>query len=78
MTGYKLLQRLGTDYGWPAEVALHHHERENGPGYPKGLKGDQIRPFAKVVGIVGVYDAVTHARPQREPFLPFNAIKEIV
>ncbi|MBW1973882.1 MAG: HD-GYP domain-containing protein [Deltaproteobacteria bacterium] len=76
--GYKLLQRLGTDYKWLAEVALQHHERENGCGYPKGLKGDQIIPYAKIIGIADVYEAMTHVRPQREPFLPFVAIREIV
>jgi putative two-component system response regulator len=48
-----------------AEIALHHHERWNGTGYPAGLNGDSIPLTARVVGLADVFDALTHARPYR-------------
>lgn len=55
--------------------ALMHHERCDGSGYPHGLKADKIDEFAKIVGIVDVYDAMTSARPYRGPLCPFEAIE---
>jgi HD-GYP domain-containing protein (c-di-GMP phosphodiesterase class II) len=46
-------------------VAHEHHEREDGSGYPRGLKGNQISEYAKIVGLADVYDAMTHDRPHR-------------
>lgn len=42
-----------------AEVAYAHHEQVNGKGYPRGLKGDELSLFARIVAIVDVYDRVT-------------------
>lgn len=42
------------------EVAMSHHERVNGKGYPKGLKGDDINYFARLVSVVDVYEIVTN------------------
>ncbi len=55
-------------------AALMHHERCDGSGYPKGLKGPQIDKFAKAVAIADVYDAMTSARYYRGPLCPFIAI----
>jgi putative two-component system response regulator len=44
-------------------IVRHHHERENGSGYPDGLAGDAIPLLASIVGIVDVFDAVTTQRP---------------
>lgn len=44
------------------DVAYNHHERMDGNGYPRGLKGEQIPYFAKIVGIVDAYDAITSTR----------------
>jgi len=76
--GYKILSKLGPSYEWVADVALQHHEREDGSGYPKGLRGEEIHEYAKIIGVVDVYEAMTHVRPQRKHFLPFLAVKEIV
>lgn len=54
--------------------ALMHHERCDGSGYPMQLKGDQIDPYAKMVAIVDVYDAMTSARVYRGPMCPFKVI----
>jgi len=47
------------------EAVAQHHERLDGSGYPHGLKGDQISPFGRLVGIIDTFDAMTSARPYR-------------
>lgn len=44
------------------DVAYNHHERLDGKGYPRGLRGSQIPHFAKVVAVVDTYDAITSTR----------------
>lgn len=56
-------------------AALMHHEKCDGSGYPFGLKGDKIDPFAKIVAIADVYDAMTAARVYRGPLCPFQVIE---
>jgi CHASE1-domain containing sensor protein len=51
------------------EIALNHHERWDGKGYPRGLAGKAIPESARIVAIVDVYDALTHDRVYR-PALP--------
>jgi putative two-component system response regulator len=44
-------------------IVRHHHERLDGTGYPDGLQGDEIPIVAQIIGVVDVFDAVTHKRP---------------
>jgi len=71
--GYRILQNSSLD---PAvlDAVLMHHERRDGSGYPFGVKGDKIGPYAKMVSIADVYDAMTSARIYRGPLCPFKAI----
>ena len=55
-------------------AALMHHEKCDGSGYPFGLTGNKIDPFAKIVAIADVYDAMTAARVYRGPLCPFQVI----
>ncbi len=55
-------------------AALMHHERCDGSGYPLKLTSAQIDPFAKIVAIADVYDAMTSSRVYRSPQCPFEAI----
>ncbi len=57
-----------------AEVAMRHHERCDGSGYPGGFRGDQIEEFARIVAIADTYDAMTTDRPYRPAICPFEVI----
>jgi len=49
------------------KVVMQHHERLDGSGYPKGLKGDEICYNARIVIIADVLDAITSFRPYKKP-----------
>ena len=49
-------------------VALTHHERWDGSGYPRGLKGARIPLVGRITAIADVFDALTSRRPYKEPF----------
>jgi putative two-component system response regulator len=59
------------------EIALTHHERWDGTGYPHGLAGAAIPLTGRIVSVVDVYDALTHARPYKLPWPPEEAQAEI-
>jgi HD-GYP domain-containing protein (c-di-GMP phosphodiesterase class II) len=75
--GAEYLSNLDEQDAWLAEVALHEHEREDGSGYPSGLKGHQIREEAKIIGLVDTYAGLVQSRPDRRGLTPFDAVKEI-
>ncbi len=52
-----------------------HHERHDGSGYPKGLRGNEIPLFGKMAGIIDCYDAITSARPYWEAMSPHDTVK---
>ncbi len=47
-------------------IALQHHEKWDGTGYPKGLKGDEIHLYGRIVAVIDVFDALTHKRCYKE------------
>ncbi len=60
------------------EIALSHHERWDGAGYPQGLKGMEIPFPARVVAVADVYDALTSRRSYKEPFSHETACEIII
>jgi HD-GYP domain-containing protein (c-di-GMP phosphodiesterase class II) len=74
--GYELLKHSGVD-SRIALVALQHHEREDGSGYPSGLKGNQIDRLSKIVALADVYMALISDRPYRSALPFFDVIQEI-
>lgn len=54
---------------------LQHHERENGSGYPDNLPSHKIHPFAKILAIADVYDALTSNRVYKKSITPFAALE---
>ncbi len=55
-------------------IVRHHHERQDGSGYPDGLVGNQIPLLAQIAGVVDVYDALTTSRPYKEALTPSDAL----
>jgi HD-GYP domain-containing protein (c-di-GMP phosphodiesterase class II) len=56
---------------------MQHHERLDGSGYPKGLKGSEICRSARIVMIADAVDAITSYRPYRQPQTMDAAIKKL-
>ena len=54
--------------------AYMHHEREDGSGYPQGLKGDQIPLEAKIIAVADVFEALTADRPYRDAYSFVQAV----
>ena len=59
------------------DVVLYHHERFDGRGYPKGLAGESIPLFARIVAIADSFDAMTTDRPYRKAFTRQEAVAEL-
>ena len=59
-------------------IVRHHHERQDGTGYPDGLRGDAIPLFAQIIAIVDVFDALTTARPYKAAVTVDVACTELI
>ncbi|MGV8905448.1 MAG: HD domain-containing phosphohydrolase [Acetobacterium sp.] len=75
-TGYRILSSVN-EFSEMAKYVLEHHERWDGNGYPKGLKGTEISLQARIIGIADAYDAMTSDRSYRKGLSKEEAIKEI-
>jgi HD-GYP domain-containing protein (c-di-GMP phosphodiesterase class II) len=73
--GYEILCRSKDISERARMVALQHHEKFQGRGYPKGLKGTNISLFGRIAAVADVYDALTTDRPYRVAMTPYEAIK---
>lgn len=60
------------------DVVEQEHERCNGTGYPAGLEQEHISEFARLIGLIDTYEALTHIRPYRDKYSGFDAVKEMV
>jgi len=73
--GYQIIKQIqfldkSVSYG-----VLMHHEREDGSGYPLGLKAEAIHPFAKIIAIADVFDAINSDRGYKKKKPPFEALQ---
>ncbi len=75
--GYEVLKEGGTASESVLDVALHHHEKIDGSGYPKGLAADEITLLAKMGAICDVYDAITSNRPYKSGWDPAVSLKRM-
>jgi putative nucleotidyltransferase with HDIG domain len=74
--GYDILKSI--DFSYPvAEIVLQHHEKIDGSGYPKGLKGDDISLEAKIICVADVVEAMSSHRPYRPALGSDKALEEI-
>ncbi len=76
--GEEVLLPFKKDFPKAVEAVLQHQERENGQGYPHGLKGDEISEYAKIIGICDSYEAMTHNRPHKKALMQTESIRELI
>ncbi len=74
--GYRIVRQAGF-LREAAEIVYTHHERFDGSGYPRGLKGDEIPLGARLFMVADVYDAITSERPYRSPMSHHEAVNVI-
>ncbi|MBA4397394.1 MAG: hypothetical protein C0394_08430 [Syntrophus sp. (in: bacteria)] len=74
--GYEILKDV--ESSWPlAEIVYQHHERMNGSGYPRNLKGDEILMAARILAVSDVVEAMASHRPYRPALGIDSALEEI-
>jgi putative nucleotidyltransferase with HDIG domain len=72
--GFKVLHEAQQLTEECKKIVLQHHERNDGTGYPKGLRGDEIHLYGKICSLADVYDALTTDRPYRVKMRPYEAL----
>ena len=76
MAGYEILK--GIDFEWPvAQIALQHHERMDGSGYPQGLSGSAILLEARIIAVADVVEAMSSHRPYRAALGKIEAVDDL-
>lgn len=75
--GYRILSSV-SEFSEIATSVLEHHERWDGTGYPRGLRGEQISLEARIVGFADAYDAMTTSRTYRSALDEKKALTEIL
>jgi len=74
--GYRILERSKRPIlRTAADIAYEHHEKFDGTGYPRQLKGEEISIWARIVAVADVFDALTHARCYKDPW-PIEKVVE--
>ena len=73
---YRILREVPFPYP-VAEIVLQHHERLDGSGYPKGLKGEEILLEARILAVADVVEAMLSHRPYRPPYPLGEVLEEI-
>jgi putative nucleotidyltransferase with HDIG domain len=64
-------------YGPVAKIIMAHHERMDGKGYPRGLRGDEIPELSRIISVADTYDVMTARDSYRDPVSSFEAIQEL-
>lgn len=77
VNGYQILKNVAGINEGVKLCALQHHEREDGSGYPLGLKGDQIHPYAKVVAVADIFHAMTNNRYHKKAMSPYLVLEQL-
>ena len=76
--GLKVLEKRPNISHIAMTMIKEHHERLDGSGYPKGLKGNEISKYGRMIAIVDSYDAMTCERPYKKRKFPISAFKALV
>jgi HD-GYP domain-containing protein (c-di-GMP phosphodiesterase class II) len=73
--GYRILGENGLITDEARTITLEHHEKDDGKGYPRGKKGSDIHPYARICRIADIYEALTAERPYHQKRSTFEALK---
>jgi HD-GYP domain-containing protein (c-di-GMP phosphodiesterase class II) len=76
--GYEMLKKSKVLSTYASYIALTHHERYDGEGYPLGLRGEEIHEFARIVSVADVYDAITSDRIYKKRININEAIEYLI
>jgi len=76
--GYSVLKNVAAINEGVKLTALQHHERYDGSGYPLGLSGDKIHPYARVVAIADIFHAMTVKRSYRKEQSPYLVLEQLL
>ena len=71
--GFEIIRRRRDISTLAAHVAFQHHERFDGSGYPRRLKGEEIHEYARIAAVADIFDALIADRPHRQGMLPHEA-----
>ncbi len=74
----EIVENFGESFKWIGRIVAQVHERFDGSGYPRRLKGEQIHEFARILGLADTYEAMAHPRADRKARVIYQALKEIV
>ncbi len=77
VAGYSILKNA-EEYTGIAETVLYHHERWDGKGYPKGLKGEKIPLYSRMIAVADAFEAMTSDRPYRRTLTESEAVSELI
>lgn len=77
LTGYDFLKDLVPPWSIIAQIALQHHEKLDGSGYPRGIKEEEMLLEAKIVAVADVVEAISNHRPYRPALGIDKALEEI-
>jgi len=72
--GYQILEKAGFMTDVSAKIVLQHHERVNGSGYPRGLRGDEIDIYGKICSVADIFDAMTTERCYQKASSAYDAL----
>jgi len=75
--GYQMVKGVAGINEGVKLCALQHHEREDGSGYPLGLKGDKIHPYAKIIAVADIFHAMTNNRHYKNASSPYLVLEQL-
>lgn len=75
--GYEIVKNINAINMDVKRAVIMHHEKENGTGYPFGIKGSQKNLYSKIITVADIFDAITSERVYRGRQTPFTAFKEL-
>lgn len=74
--GFDILQQVASSLPSTSRIiSLQHHERHDGTGFPKGLAGEDLHPYARIAAVANCYDNLLHDMVNGRPVAPFQAIE---